>query len=102
KWVYGRRRNGRLCSGKVHSGLPLTSSTAILCLFSKLFAESSCGELVRLLSVMRFNLVDRIVEVQPGRLIRAVKNLTLGEDYLADHFPTVAVMPGVLMLQTLV
>src|SRR5262245_7689940 len=51
---------------------------------------------------MRFNLVDRIVEVQPGRIIRAVKNLTLGEDYLADHFPTFPVMPGVLMLQTLV
>ena len=51
---------------------------------------------------MRFNLVDRILEVQPGRLLRAVKNLTLGEDYLADHFPTFPVMPGVLMLQTLV
>src|SRR5262245_10430565 len=51
---------------------------------------------------MRFNLVDRIVEVEPGRLLRAVKNLTLGEDYLADHFPTFPVMPGVLMLQTLV
>jgi len=35
---------------------------------------------------MRFNLVDRIVEVQPGRSLRAVKNLTLGEEYLADHF----------------
>src|ERR1700694_2008704 len=51
---------------------------------------------------MRFNLVDRILEVQPGKLIRAAKNLTLGEEYLADHFPTFPVMPGVLMLQTLV
>src|SRR5207248_10110578 len=51
---------------------------------------------------MRFNLIDRIVEVQPGRLLRAVKNLTLGEEYLADHFPTFPVMPGVLMLETLV
>src|SRR5262249_59911894 len=51
---------------------------------------------------MRFNLVDRILEVQPGRLLRAVKNLTLGEEYLADHFPTFPVMPGVLMLHTLV
>jgi 3-hydroxyacyl-[acyl-carrier-protein] dehydratase len=51
---------------------------------------------------MRFNLVDRIVEVQPGRFIRAQKNLTLGEEYLADHFPTFPVMPGVLMLQTVV
>jgi 3-hydroxyacyl-[acyl-carrier-protein] dehydratase len=51
---------------------------------------------------MRFNLVDRILEVEPGRRIRLVKNLTLGEEYLADHFPTFPVMPGVLMLQTLV
>jgi 3-hydroxyacyl-[acyl-carrier-protein] dehydratase len=51
---------------------------------------------------MRFNLVDRIVEVAPGRMIRTAKNLTLAEEYLADHFPTFPVMPGVLMLQTLV
>jgi 3-hydroxyacyl-[acyl-carrier-protein] dehydratase len=51
---------------------------------------------------MRFNLVDRIVEVQPGRSLRAIKNLTLAEEYLADHFPTFPVMPGVLMLETLV
>jgi 3-hydroxyacyl-[acyl-carrier-protein] dehydratase len=51
---------------------------------------------------MRFNLVDRILEIDPGRRIRIVKNLTLAEEYLADHFPTFPVMPGVLMLQTLV
>ncbi len=51
---------------------------------------------------MRFNLVDRIVEVVPGKMLRAVKNLTLGEEYLADHFPGFPVMPGVLMLHTLV
>jgi 3-hydroxyacyl-[acyl-carrier-protein] dehydratase len=51
---------------------------------------------------MRFNLVDRIVALEPGRSLRAVKNLTLGEEYLADHFPAFPVMPGVLMLQTLV
>jgi 3-hydroxyacyl-[acyl-carrier-protein] dehydratase len=51
---------------------------------------------------MRFHLVDQIVEIQPGRSLRAVKQLTLGEEYLADHFPTFPVMPGVLMLQALV
>src|SRR5215204_6988580 len=51
---------------------------------------------------MRFHLIDRITEVNPGHSLRAVKNLTLGEEYLADHFPTFPVMPGVLMLQTLV
>src|SRR5690606_7610205 len=51
---------------------------------------------------MRFQLIDRIVEVESGKRLKAVKNLTLGEEYLADHFPTFPVMPGVLMLQSLV
>jgi len=51
---------------------------------------------------MRFNLVDRLLDFQPGQRIRLVKNLTLAEEYLADHFPTFPVMPGVLMLETLV
>lgn len=51
---------------------------------------------------MRFHLVDRILALEPGKQIRMVKNLTLAEEYLADHFPCFPVMPGVLMLQTLV
>ena len=51
---------------------------------------------------MQFNLVDRIVEVTTGQKLRGYKNLTLAEEYLADHFPTFPVMPGVLMLHTLV
>lgn len=51
---------------------------------------------------MRFQLLDRITEVQPGRSLRAFKNLTLGEEYLADHFPSFPVLPGVLMLEALV
>ncbi len=50
---------------------------------------------------MRFNLVDRIVELDPGRRIRTVKSLTLSEEYLADHFRSFPVMPGVLMLECL-
>lgn len=51
---------------------------------------------------MQFQLIDRIVAVVPGKSLQAVKNLTLGEEYLADHFPSFPVMPGVLMLQTLI
>lgn len=51
---------------------------------------------------MRFNLVDRITEWQPGKSLKGIKYLTLAEEYLADHFPTFPVMPGVLMLETLV
>jgi len=50
---------------------------------------------------MRFSLIDRIVELQPGVKIAAVKSLSLAEEYLADHFPCFPVMPGVLMLEAM-
>lgn len=50
---------------------------------------------------MRFTLIDRILALQPGRSITARKNLSLAEEYLADHFPGFPVMPGVLMLEAM-
>jgi 3-hydroxyacyl-[acyl-carrier-protein] dehydratase len=51
---------------------------------------------------MRFTLLDRIDAHQPGKFLRGCKFLALGEEYLADHFPRFPVMPGVLMLQSVV
>jgi 3-hydroxyacyl-[acyl-carrier-protein] dehydratase len=51
---------------------------------------------------MKFVLIDRITELVPGERICAVKALSLAEEYLADHFPTFPVMPGVLIFQALV
>ena len=52
--------------------------------------------------VMRFILIDRIVSLEPGKEIKTVKNVSLSEEYLADHFPTFPVLPGVLLLEGLI
>jgi 3-hydroxyacyl-[acyl-carrier-protein] dehydratase len=51
---------------------------------------------------MKFYLVDRIRELVPSKRIVTIKNLSLAEEYLADHFPAYPVMPGVMMLEALV
>jgi len=50
---------------------------------------------------MRYSLIDRITELAPGEQIRAVKNVSLTEEYLQDHFPKFPVLPGVFMLEAL-
>jgi 3-hydroxyacyl-[acyl-carrier-protein] dehydratase len=48
-----------------------------------------------------FLLVDRVVELEPGKRIVALKNVTINEPYFVGHFPHVPVMPGVLMIEAL-
>jgi 3-hydroxyacyl-[acyl-carrier-protein] dehydratase len=46
-------------------------------------------------------LVDRVLELEKGVRIKAVKNVSANEPYFAGHFPKRPVMPGVLMLEAL-
>ncbi len=48
---------------------------------------------------MQFWLLDRIVSFEPDSQLTAVKNVSLSEEYLADHFPEFPVLPGVFMLE---
>ena len=48
-----------------------------------------------------FLLVDRVLECEPGKTIRALKNVTVNEPYFPGHFPHRPVMPGVMILEAL-
>jgi 3-hydroxyacyl-[acyl-carrier-protein] dehydratase len=48
-----------------------------------------------------FLLVDRVVEVQRGVSAVGVKNVSINEHYFQGHFPAMAVMPGVLIIESM-
>ena len=50
---------------------------------------------------MKFVLIDSILEQSPERIV-AVKQVSLAEEYLADHFPSFPILPGVLMVEAMV
>ena len=48
-----------------------------------------------------FLLVDRVLELEKHRRIKALKNVTMNEPFFVGHFPARPVMPGVMMLEAL-
>ena len=48
-----------------------------------------------------FVLVDRVLEIEPGKKIKAVKNVSINEPFFPGHFPHHPVMPGVLIVEAL-
>ena len=50
---------------------------------------------------MRWIWIDRFLEFKKGKFARALKNLSVAEDFFADHFPGYPIMPGALILEGL-
>ncbi len=48
-----------------------------------------------------FLLVDRVLEFEAGKSLRAIKNVTINEPFFQGHFPHIPVMPGVLIMEAL-
>lgn len=48
-----------------------------------------------------FLLVDRVIECDPGKSIKAIKNVTFNEPFFIGHFPGHPIMPGVLIIESL-
>lgn len=49
---------------------------------------------------MKFQLIDAVREQTPDRIV-AIKQVSLAEEYLADHFPSFPVLPGVMMIEAM-
>lgn len=48
-----------------------------------------------------FLLVDRVVSIEPGKSLSALKNVTINEPFFQGHFPNQPIMPGVLILEAM-
>src|SRR5574341_2313929 len=48
-----------------------------------------------------FLMIDRVLECEPGKRIRALKNVSANEPHFSGHFPGRPVMPGVLILEAM-
>ena len=48
-----------------------------------------------------FRMIDRILEIEPGKRAVALKNVSIDEPYFQGHFPKEPVMPGILILEAL-
>lgn len=47
-----------------------------------------------------FQMVERVLEIEPGESVKALKNVSVNEPYFMGHFPDAPIMPGVLVIES--
>jgi 3-hydroxyacyl-[acyl-carrier-protein] dehydratase len=48
-----------------------------------------------------FLLIDKVIDLEPGKRVVAIKNVTANEPFFQGHFPQRAIMPGVLVIESM-
>ncbi len=68
-------------------------------------SNTSCIEIQEIMKILPhrypFLLIDRIVELEKGRMARGIKNVTMNEPFFQGHFPSHPIMPGVLIIEAM-
>jgi 3-hydroxyacyl-[acyl-carrier-protein] dehydratase len=88
-------------TSREHDG-PMTDEPAASRTATELALPMEAADIMRIIPHRDpFLLLDRVIELEPGRRVVAVKNVTANEPQFTGHFPGRPIMPGVLMVEAL-